>query len=147
LTTLILCVARMNTRTNTLTALISLKFRHAGQACITSNRIYVQRGVYDKFAQLLVESTKSLKIGHGIDKETTIGPVTTPAGLDKVASHVQDAKKHGATVLIGGERINTSQGYSFQPTIIREDLICSFLMRKPLGPFWQFSLSRQRLKQ
>ena len=99
---------------------MSLKFRHAGQACITSNRIYVQNGVYNKFAELLVERTKALKIGHGMDKGTTIGPLTTPAGLDKVENQIEDAKKQGATVLIGGQRLNQMEGYFFEPTIIKD---------------------------
>ncbi|KAF2184127.1 aldehyde dehydrogenase [Zopfia rhizophila CBS 207.26] len=100
-------------------ALMALKFRHAGQACITANRVYVQKGVYDKFADILVQRTRELRVGHGMDKETTIGPVTTLAGLDKVSSQIEDAKGNGATVLIGGNRINKDDGYFFEPTIIK----------------------------
>ena len=99
---------------------MALKFRHAGQACITANRVYVQRGVYEKFGALLAERVNQLKIGHGIDKETTMGPVTVPQSLSKVASQIEDAKKHGAKVLTGGERIERNGGYYFQPTIIKD---------------------------
>ncbi|PSN72956.1 aldehyde dehydrogenase [Corynespora cassiicola Philippines] len=100
-------------------ALMALKFRHAGQACITANRVYVQRGVYEKFAEILVQRAKQLKTGHGIERDTTMGPLTTPAGVQKVESQVHDAKSRGATVLIGGNRVENAQGYFFEPTIIK----------------------------
>jgi succinate-semialdehyde dehydrogenase/glutarate-semialdehyde dehydrogenase len=99
---------------------MSLKFRHAGQACITSNRIFVQKGVYDKFAQMLVEKTKALKVGHGLERDSTIGPLTTPAGIEKVESQIADAKKLGAKVLTGGQRLGKTEGYFFEPTIIKD---------------------------
>ncbi|KAI1650407.1 aldehyde dehydrogenase [Daldinia loculata] len=99
-------------------ALIPLKFRHAGQACITANRVYVQKGIYDRFANLLAEKTRHIRVGHGIDKNTTMGPLTVPAGVDKVAGQVEDAKKNGGTVLTGGNRITSNNGYFFEPTII-----------------------------
>ncbi|KAK6958322.1 hypothetical protein Daesc_001120 [Daldinia eschscholtzii] len=103
----------------TSSALIPLKFRHAGQACITANRVYVQRGIYDRFAALLADKTRQqIRVGHGLDKGTTMGPLTVPAGVDKVAGQVEDAKKHGGTVLTGGNRISSSEGYFFEPTII-----------------------------
>jgi len=101
-------------------ALMALKFRHAGQACITANRVYVQRGVYEKFGNMLADAVGQLKVGHGMDKGTTMGPVTVPAGLDKVAGQIKDAVEKGATVLTGGEKINKNGGYFFQPTIIQD---------------------------
>lgn len=100
-----------------LDALMLLKFRHAGQACITANRVYVQKGVYDKFADMLVEATKKLKVGHGFEKGTTMGPVTVPQGLDKVAAQIADAQKNGAKLLYGGKKIE-KKGYFFEPTVI-----------------------------
>lgn len=99
---------------------MSLKFRHAGQACITANRVYVQRGVYDKFANILVDCAKKLRVGHGLDKATTMGPLTVPAGLEKASRQVEDAKKNGATVLTGGSKVDHLGGFYFQPTIIKD---------------------------
>lgn len=99
---------------------MSLKFRHAGQACITANRVYVQRGVYDQFAELLVERVKQLRVGHGMDVKTTMGPLTVQAGLEKAARQVDDAKRHGASVLIGGSKIDKLGGYYFEPTIVKD---------------------------
>lgn len=97
-----------------------LKFRHAGQACITANRVYVQRGVYEKFAELITERTRKLRVGHGMEKDTTMGPLTVPAGLDKVAGQIEDATSNGATVLTGGKRITTGGGYYFEPTVLKD---------------------------
>ncbi|CAG8974518.1 hypothetical protein HYALB_00009053 [Hymenoscyphus albidus] len=99
-------------------ALMALKWRHAGQACITANRVYVQSGVYDKFAQIMKEKTSKLVVGHGSEKSTTIGPVTTPQSIEKSCNQVEDAKKHGGQVILGGNKITEKGGYFFEPTII-----------------------------
>ncbi|KAF8867144.1 aldehyde dehydrogenase [Acephala macrosclerotiorum] len=98
--------------------LMLLKWRHAGQACITANRVYVQSGVYDKFAALFKEKASKLIVGHGAEKGTTMGPVTTPRGLDKATNQVEDAKKHGGQVVLGGGKVSGKGGYFFEPTII-----------------------------
>ena len=101
-----------------LEALMLLKWRHAGQACITANRVYVQAGVFEKFEEMLLKKTGELKIGHGAAEGTTIGPVTTPRGIDKVKSQIEDARKHGGQVLCGGKEPSGLSGYFFEPTII-----------------------------
>ncbi|TVY22929.1 Succinate-semialdehyde dehydrogenase [NADP(+)] [Lachnellula hyalina] len=99
-------------------ALMLLKWRHAGQACITANRVYVQAGVYDKFAAILKEKTSKLVVGHGAEKGTTMGPVTTPRSLDKALNQVEDAKKNGGQIVLGGGKVTGKGGYFFEPTII-----------------------------
>ncbi|KAF7860770.1 hypothetical protein EAF04_008288 [Stromatinia cepivora] len=99
-------------------ALMGLKWRHAGQACITANRVYVQSGIYDTFATLIKEKTSKLKIGHGAKEGTTIGPLTTSRGVDKTTNQVEDAKKHGGQVVLGGAKVKDTTGYFFEPTII-----------------------------
>ncbi|KAF2872437.1 aldehyde dehydrogenase domain-containing protein [Massariosphaeria phaeospora] len=101
-----------------LTATFSLKFRHAGQACITANRIYVQSGIFDSFLERWNAETKKLVVGHGADKTTTMGPVTTPRGIEKALALVQDAKSKGAIVHMGGNKISKDGGYFFEPTVI-----------------------------
>jgi succinate-semialdehyde dehydrogenase len=101
-----------------LEALMALKWRHAGQACVTANRVYVQANVYDVFAKLLVAATRKIKVGHGSDKDTTMGPVTAPRGVDKAMSLVEDAQKHQGKLLLGGKRVQGLSGYFFEPTII-----------------------------
>ncbi|KAK5281037.1 hypothetical protein LTR16_006533, partial [Cryomyces antarcticus] len=100
--------------------LMLLKWRHAGQACITANRVYVQSGVYDKFADIIREKTSKLKVGHGADSGTTMGPVTTPNGLTKASAQVADAKSKGGQVILGGNRVNGTEGFFFEPTIITD---------------------------
>jgi len=101
--------------------LMALKWRHAGQACITANRVYVQKGVYQKFADIIAQKTKEFKIGHGAEKGVTLGPVTTPRSLDKAEEQIADAKKHGGQIMMGGNKLHGSKGYDgyfFEPTII-----------------------------
>jgi len=120
---------------------MALKWRHAGQACISANRLYVQAGVYNKFAQMLVEKTKALKVGHGAEKGTTIGPVTTPRGLAKAEAQAADALQHGAKLVLGTGKAHKGAteeegsgegkgvgGYFMDPTILtdmKEDMIMS----------------------
>ncbi len=95
-----------------------LKWRHAGQACITANRVYVQRGIYNTFSSLLHDRTSKLRIGHGAEPTTTIGPLTTPRSIAKALAHVEDAKKHGGKIILGGSKVKDTEGYFFEPTII-----------------------------
>jgi acyl-CoA reductase-like NAD-dependent aldehyde dehydrogenase len=95
-----------------------LKWRHAGQACITANRVYVQKGVYNAFTHLISNRTSKLVVGHGASPSTTMGPVTTPRSIDKVIAQVEDAKKKGGKIALGGSKVQDTTGYFFQPTII-----------------------------
>lgn len=109
-------------------ALMLLKWRNAGQACITANRVYVQKGVYEKFAALLKKKTSKLVVGHGAEKGTTMGPVTTPQSLDRALNQVEDAKRNGGQVLLGGGKVHGTTGYFFEPTIIlgaKEEMLIS----------------------
>lgn len=103
-------------------ALMSSKFRNAGQACIASNRVFVQDGVYDKFAQMLADKvSKTLKCGNGMDAGTSIGPLINQQGLAKVSRQAEDCLAKGATALTGGsihEELNARGGTFFQPTVL-----------------------------
>ncbi|KAF4446080.1 succinate-semialdehyde dehydrogenase [Fusarium austroafricanum] len=98
------------------TQLMGLKWRNAGQACTSANRVYVQAGVYDEFAKMFTAKTRELKVGHGIEPTTTFGAVTTPAGLKKAESQVQDALQHGAQLTTGsGKPLN---GQLMEPVVL-----------------------------
>jgi succinate-semialdehyde dehydrogenase len=99
-------------------ALMILKWRTAGQACTHANRVYVQSGVYDMFAQTMLEATQKIKVGHGSDPSTTMGPLTTSRGVEKLERHVADAVKLGGKILCGGKKPAGLSGYFFEPTII-----------------------------
>lgn len=131
-------------------ALMGLKFRHAGQACITANRVYVQRGVYDQFANILVKQVKEIRVGHGLDESTTMGPLTVPAGLDKMALQVEDAKMQGASVLIGGSKKDSKGGYYYEPTIIKDArpgmLVASEETFAPLLALYRFDTEEEAVE-
>lgn len=101
-------------------ALMVLKWRTAGQACTHANRVYVQNGVYNKFIQMLLEATQKIRIGHGSDPSTTMGPLTTNQGIDKLQRHVDDAVSKGGKILCGGKQAEHLNGYFFEPTIISD---------------------------
>ena len=99
---------------------MALKWRHAGQTCITANRVYVQDGAYDKFAQMLKERSSKIVVGHGAVDGTTMGPLTTLRGIGKARDHVEDAKSLGAKVILGGCPASGMAGFFFEPTIITD---------------------------
>lgn len=104
-----------------LDALVALKWRHAGQACITANRVYIQAGIYNEFVSKLVERTKSIKLGHGAEAGTTMGPLTTSRGVQKTQAHIKNAVENGARILCGGKsgaELGMNAGYFHEPTIL-----------------------------
>ena len=93
------------------------KFRNSGQTCVCANRVFVQAGVHDEFVAKLVEKTRALKLGNGMDAGVTQGPLINQAALKKVEGFVEDAKAKGATVATGGMRDRLG-GTFFQPTVL-----------------------------
>ena len=131
--------------------LVALKWRHAGQACISANRIYVQAGVYDKFTEILIEKTKALKMGHGAEKGTTIGPVTKREGLKKAEEQAQDAIDNGATLAFGtGKAKGESGGYFMEPTILTGMTDKMLMAREetfaPVAGLFKFETEEQAVK-
>ncbi|KAL0938736.1 succinate-semialdehyde dehydrogenase [Colletotrichum truncatum] len=98
--------------------LAALKWRHAGQACIAPNRCYVQRRAYESFSKFLVAEAKKLKIGHGMARESTLGPLTTIRGLYKAEALCKDAMDKGAVKLLGTGRRELGDGYFMSPTVL-----------------------------
>jgi len=93
------------------------KFRNAGQTCVCANRLYVQRGVFDAFADKLAAAVAKLKVGDGAAPGVQIGPLITPAALAKVEDHVADAVDHGAKVVLGGKR-HPAGPLFYEPTVL-----------------------------
>ncbi len=93
------------------------KFRNSGQTCVCANRVFVQAGVHDEFVAKLVEKTRALKLGNGMDAGVTQGPLINQTALKKVEGFVEDAKAKGATVATGGTRDQLG-GTFFQPTVL-----------------------------
>ncbi|KAJ2741646.1 hypothetical protein GGI20_005042 [Coemansia sp. BCRC 34301] len=128
--------------------LLQCKFRNAGQTCVCANRIYVHDAVYDEFVGTFTALVKEkLRVGHGLAEGTTIGPMITQRGLDKVEEQVQRAVAAGATVVLGGKRLEGTQGvgkgYFFEPTVlvnVSDDvpMTCEETFG-PLCPIYRFS--------
>ncbi|RMF35486.1 MAG: NAD-dependent succinate-semialdehyde dehydrogenase [Alphaproteobacteria bacterium] len=91
------------------------KYRNAGQTCVCANRIYVQSGVYDAFAEKLVAAVAKLKVGDGFEEGVTTGPLIDEAALAKVEEHVADATRLGAKVAYGGHALG---GTFYEPTVL-----------------------------
>ena len=115
---------------------ITAKFRNNGQVCISPNRFYIQENKKDEFAKLMVEKTKKLKIGNGLDGDTILGPLTTKKRLDEIEALVETTKKEGAKVLYGGKKPRGfNKGYFFEPTIFDEVQDNFTIMnQEPFGP-------------
>ena len=102
-------------------AAILAKFRNSGQTCVTANRIFVQRKVYDEFAKRLAERIGGLKVGAGTEEGVFVGPLTHERAVEKAVRHIEDAKSMGGKVLIGGGPAkDVGKGYFLQPTLITE---------------------------
>ncbi|OTA40678.1 MAG: succinate-semialdehyde dehydrogenase (NADP(+)), partial [Symbiobacterium thermophilum] len=97
------------------------KFRNAGQTCICANRIYVQESIAPAFTERLVEAVRGLRVGHGLEEGTNVGPLIDEAAYVKVEGHVRDARGKGARVLTGGHRLTGPEfdrGYFYAPTLL-----------------------------
>ncbi|WP_217350614.1 NAD-dependent succinate-semialdehyde dehydrogenase [Ruegeria sp. HKCCD7255] len=93
------------------------KFRNNGQTCVCANRIYVQSGVYDAFAEKLAAKVATLPTGNGFDEGIVFGPLIDQAAVEKVTEHISDATSKGAQVTLGGQPHELG-GTFFQPTIL-----------------------------
>lgn len=97
---------------------IMCKFRNNGQTCVCANRIYVQAGVYDEFAEKLRAKVAEMKVGDGLAGGVDLGPLITRKAIDKVQEHIADAKEKGAEVILGGEDHELG-GNFLHPTIVK----------------------------
>ena len=102
---------------------VASKFRNAGQTCICANRIYVQSGIYDVFADRLDSAVRALRVGDGLQPGTDVGPLIDDAAVLKVEEHLADAVGKGARIRVGGHRLSgpgVSPGRWFAPTVIED---------------------------
>jgi succinate-semialdehyde dehydrogenase/glutarate-semialdehyde dehydrogenase len=121
-------------------AMIS-KYRNNGQTCVCANRIYVQAGVYDAFAEKLSQKAAAMRVGDGFEPGVVAGPLITPAAVDKVEEHIADAVAKGAKVALGGKR-HPLGGLFFEPTVLtgvtREMLVANEETFGPVAPLFRF---------
>jgi len=129
-------------------AIIS-KYRNAGQTCVCANRLYVQAGVYDAFAEKLVAAVAKLKVGNGFEPGVQQGPLIDQAAVEKVEEHIQDAVSKGGHVLLGGKRHALGQTF-FEPTVLA-DVTPQMKVAKeetfgPLAPLFRFQSDEQAIE-
>jgi len=117
------------------------KFRNNGQTCVCANRIYVQDGVYDAFAEKLTRAVAQLKTGDGLEDGTTLGPLIDAGALAKVEDHVADALSRGAKLALGGKR-HALGGTFYEATVLTEVTPEMAVAREetfgPVAPLFRF---------
>ena len=117
------------------------KYRNTGQTCVCANRLLIQEGVYEAFAQKLAAQVAQLRVGAGLEEGVNQGPLIDAQALAKVEAHVADAVAKGARVLTGGRR-HARGGTFFEPTVLADvtpDMLCA---REetfgPVAPLFRF---------
>ncbi len=128
---------------------LASKYRNAGQTCVCANRIYVQDGVYEQFAEKLVAAVARLKVGNGADEGVTQGPLIDEKALQKVEQHVADALAKGGRLLAGGKRHALGHSF-FQPTVIA-DVTSDMIVATeetfgPLAPLFRFTTDEEAVE-
>lgn len=128
---------------------IASKYRNAGQTCVCANRLFVQSGIYDRFAARLAEAVSAMKVGNGLDEDTKIGPLIDDKAVAKVEQHVADALAKGARVLTGGER-GSDTGSFYIPTVLSGITTDMRLMSEetfgPVAPLMKFDTDEEAIR-
>jgi succinate-semialdehyde dehydrogenase/glutarate-semialdehyde dehydrogenase len=110
------------------------KFRNAGQVCVSPTRFLVDNGVYDRFVDVFTTAAKAIKVGSGLEEDTTMGPLVSERRVEAVSALVQDAVQAGAELVTGGKRIGNA-GYFFEPTVLsRVPKTARIMNEEPFGP-------------
>lgn len=99
--------------------IVAAKLRNSGQVCISPNRVFVHDGIYDRFVAAVTEKVASIRVDQGMQDEFVVGPLINQAGLDKVSGLVEDAKRAGARVALGGKQ-HDKGGLFYEPTILAD---------------------------
>ena len=125
------------------------KYRNAGQTCVCANRLLVQDGVYDAFAEKLVAAVAKLNVGDGTQDGVTTGPLINQAAVAKVKEHVADALAKGAKVLIGGKP-HALGGNFYEPTLLRDVTKDMLIQREetfgPVAPLFRFKTEEEAIQ-
>src|ERR671936_979145 len=95
------------------------KMRNGGEACTSANRFHVADAVAGEFAEKLAARMGEMKVGRGTDPDVKVGPLIDDTQRGKVSELVDDARERGATVLVGGSRIDGA-GYFYEPTVLSD---------------------------
>lgn len=113
---------------------LAAKLRNSGQICTSPTRMYVQRGVYERFVARLAERARGWRVGNGLDAGVQMGPLANPRRLAAMESMVADALAHGAQLAAGGTRPDLP-GWFWAPTVLRDaGTDCMAAHTEPFGP-------------
>ena len=107
---------------NMLKTTIQSSFSNQGEICLCGSRIFVQKGIYEKFKSAFVEKTKQLKVSFPSDPNAKLGAIVSKPHMEKILSYIQLAQEEGGKILAGGKQVNLDapydKGYYIEPTII-----------------------------
>jgi succinate-semialdehyde dehydrogenase/glutarate-semialdehyde dehydrogenase len=95
-------------------------FMNAGQTCLSVERCYVHRSIYEDFLQMMIGKMSKLRIGNGLDSEVEMGPLINERQLRTVEAHVNDAVQLGARLLAGGRRLTELGPNFYAPTLLAD---------------------------
>ena len=129
-------------------AMIS-KYRNAGQTCVCANRILVQQGCYEAFAEKLALAVGALKLGDGTEDGVTVGPLITEQAANDMEAFVEDALSKGAKAVVGGNRSAVGTQF-FEPTILTNVSGEMRVFREeifgPIAPLFKFSTEDEAIQ-
>jgi succinate-semialdehyde dehydrogenase/glutarate-semialdehyde dehydrogenase len=125
-------------------------FANCGQACLSVERCYVHRSLYDAFLEACARKTKQLRVGNGIDPQTEIGALIHEQQLRNVEAHVEDARARGARVLTGGARLPELGPNFYAPTVLADVTHEMHIMREetfgPVLPVMPFDTDDEAIR-
>ncbi|MGU9956203.1 MAG: NAD-dependent succinate-semialdehyde dehydrogenase [Arenicellales bacterium WSBS_2016_MAG_OTU3] len=128
----------------------AVKYRNAGQVCVSPTRFYVHEKIYDRFVADFIAHAKTIKVGSGLDPDSSMGPLAHDRRLPVMDEFVEDAVKRGAKVEVGGSRMG-EVGNFFAPTVLTGVPDDSRLMTEepfgPVAPIAPFSTTEDVLKR
>ncbi|MGE0408076.1 MAG: NAD-dependent succinate-semialdehyde dehydrogenase [Amphiplicatus sp.] len=127
---------------------LASKYRNSGQTCVCANRLLVQSSVYDVFAEKLAEAAAKIKVGDGAEPGVDQGPLIDEAAVKKVEEHIEDARKKGAKVILGGKRHAKGRSF-FEPTIMTGVTTDMAVAREetfgPVAPLFRFDTEEEAI--
>jgi succinate-semialdehyde dehydrogenase / glutarate-semialdehyde dehydrogenase len=125
---------------------LASKYRNTGQTCVCANRLLIQAGVYDEFADRLKKAAAQLRVGDGLAGVTDQGPLIDAKAVLKVEEHIADALAKGAKIALGGRR-HALGGSFFEPTILTGVTSKMLVAREetfgPVAPLFRFETEAQ----
>src|SRR5207244_1982877 len=109
-------------------------FNNSGQVCAAGSRLYAHGSVFDKLVEGIAQEAVKLKLGHGLNPETQMGPLVSQEQLDRVCGYIAQGRSDGATVVTGGNRVG-KEGYFIAPTILTDTRADMSVVREEIfGP-------------